>query len=347
VHHQRIASVPLTGLFILALLYGTHVAEPVLMPVVLAVLLAILLAPLVSLFERIGAPRALGAGLTVMLLVGLTGWGAKRLIEPAAGWLADAPGLLSDVQEKIQSLQGRVEQVSAAAEQVGEITRGGASETQKVTVEQEAPSAAVLRGATGIITTGVLTLALLFFLLSSGRLFLLKLVRVLPGYSARKRALQSAAAVRRNLSTHLLTITAINTALGIAVSLALSALGMPNPVLWGVMAGVLNYVPYLGAMVGVGVVTVIAITTIETLGLALLVPLIYLALTALEGTIVTPAILGARLRLNPVAIFLGVILWGWLWGVPGALLAVPILTTLKVIADAYPRFMAFGEFLGR
>jgi predicted PurR-regulated permease PerM len=347
VEHQRIASVPLTGLFVLAVLYSVHVARPLLLPIVLALLLAILLAPVVGAFERIGLPRMAGSGITVAMLVGLTVWGVISLAGPASDWLADAPELLREVQEEIESLQGPVEQVSEAAEQVGAITRGGASETPKVAVEAEAPAAILVRGATEITSTTVLTMALLFFLLASGRLFLLKLVRVLPGYRARKRALESATAIRHNLSTHLLTITAINTVLGMAVGFALSMVGLPNPVLWGAMAGILNFVPYLGAMFGIGVVAVVAIATIDSLGTALLAPLVYLVLTGFEGTIITPAILGARLRLNPVAIFLGVLLWGWLWGVPGALLAVPVLTTLKVIADAYPRLMPLGEFLGR
>jgi predicted PurR-regulated permease PerM len=329
--NQRIASVPLTGLFVLALLYAIQVARPVLMPVVLALLLAVLLAPLVSTLERGGIPRPVGSGLS----------------GPAFEWLSDAPDRLREVQEKIESFRAPVQQVSEAAEQVGEITRGGESDTPRVSVEQEAPQTAVLRGASEFITTAVLTIALVFFLLATGRLFLLKLVRVLPGYGSRKRALQSAAAVRRNLSTHLLTVTAINTGLGVAVGGALSLVGLPNPVLWGVMAALLNYIPYIGAMIGIGVVGVVALTTLDSVGRAIIAPITYLALTGLEGTLITPAILGARLRLNPVAVFLGVVLWGWLWGVPGALLAVPILTTLKVIADAYPPLMAFGEFLGR
>lgn len=345
--HQRIASVPLTGLFVLAVLYSVHVARPVLLPVVLAILLAILLAPVVTAFERIGLPRAAGSAATIALLVAIIIGGAVRLAGPASDWLADAPALLRDAMDEIESLRGRVAQVSQAAEEVGEITRGGATATPKVAVEEEAPAAVLVRSATGVTTTTVLTLALVFFLLASGRLFLLKLVRVLPGYRARKRALESASTIRHNLSTHLLTLTAINAVLGLAVGTALGIVGLPNPLLWGVMAGFLNFVPYLGAMFGIAVVGTVAITTIDSLGTALLAPLIYLGLTGLEGTIITPAILGARLRLNPVAIFIGVILWGWLWGVPGALLAVPILTTLKVIADAYPRLMPLAEFLGR
>jgi len=337
----------MTGLFVLAMAFSIHVARPVLLPVVLAVLLAVLLEPVVSMFCRAGAPRALGSGITVALLVGVTVWAVITLARPASEWLSDLPDRLRDVQSQIESLQQPVARVSEAAETVGEITSGGGSETPSVKVEEEAPAAALVRGAREVTTTAVLTLALLFFLLASGRLFLLKLVRVLPGYRARRRALQVAASVRRNLSTHLLTVAAINAVLGAAVGIAMGVAGLPNPVLWGVMAGLLNFVPYLGAMFGIAVVAVVAITTLDGLGTALIAPAVYLVLTGLEGSIITPAILGARLRLNPVAIFLGVLAFGWLWGVPGALLAVPILTTLKVVADAYPRMMALGEFLGR
>lgn len=121
--------------------------------------------------------------------------------------------------------------------------------------------------------------------------------------------------------------------------------GMPSPVVWGVMATILNFVPYFGAIVGGIIVGMVALITFPTVEYAVSIPLIYLALTSLEGQFVTPSILGRRLTLNPLVIFVTVVLWGWLWGVPGALLAVPILVTFKVICDNVDSLRPIGEFL--
>lgn len=170
---------------------------------------------------------------------------------------------------------------------------------------------------------------------------------MLPNLTERKRGLSVALRLRRDLSRYLLTITGINTVLGVAVGLSMWALGMPNPVVWGVMGGLFNFVPYLGAVAGVGVLALVALGTFDALLQVVLPPLVYLGLTALEGNVLTPAILGRRIRLNPVAILLSLMLWSWMWGIPGMLVAVPTVATLKAFADAYPSLGVLGEFLGR
>lgn len=126
----------------------------------------------------------------------------------------------------------------------------------------------------------------------------------------------------------------------------MAALDMPNPVLWGVMAGLLNFVPYLGAIVGTGVVALVAVLTFDDVGRVLIPPVSYLALTSLEGQFITPTILGRRLRLNPVVIFVWLVFWGWIWGVPGALVAVPMLAAFKIVCDRVENLRPVGDFLG-
>jgi predicted PurR-regulated permease PerM len=143
-----------------------------------------------------------------------------------------------------------------------------------------------------------------------------------------------------------LTITLINAGLGLAVGIAMSWLGMPNPVLWGVMTGCFNFIPYLGAVSSAIILTLVALLTFDGLDRALLVPSMFMGLTTLEGFFVTPMIVGHRLTLNPVAIFIWLTFWGWLWGVPGMLLAVPLLATLKIVCDHIRPLNPVGEFLG-
>ena len=133
----------------------------------------------------------------------------------------------------------------------------------------------------------------------------------------------------------------------VVVLFALWLLGMPNPVLWGLMVAGLNFVPYLGPVVGVIVVALAALTTFESTAYAMLPPAVYFVINAIEGNLVTPAIMGRRLRMNPVAIFISLSLWGWIWGIPGALLATPLLLAFKTVCDHVVTLQPLGEFIGR
>jgi predicted PurR-regulated permease PerM len=190
------------------------------------------------------------------------------------------------------------------------------------------------------------TIILLYFLLASGNLFLQKLVRVLPRFQDKRIAVTIVRQIEKDISLYLLTVTMINAGLGVAVGTAMYGLGMPNPVLWGVMAGCFNFIPYLGAIASAIVLTLVASVTFDQLGHILLVPVVFVALNELEGMIITPAIVGKRLSLNPVAIFIWLLLWGWLWGIPGTLIAVPLLAVIKIICDNIAPLAPMGEFLG-
>jgi predicted PurR-regulated permease PerM len=143
------------------------------------------------------------------------------------------------------------------------------------------------------------------------------------------------------------TAAAINACLGTAGGIAFWLIGLPNPALWGMMGAVLNFIPYLGALTTITIVTLVATATFQSLGHALLAPACYLALATIEGNFVTPYIMGRRLMLNPVVIFIGVTFWGWLWGIPGALLAVPMLVMFKIFCDHSEPLAPIGEFLGK
>jgi predicted PurR-regulated permease PerM len=186
---------------------------------------------------------------------------------------------------------------------------------------------------------------LLFMLLASGDLLLRKLVAAVPRFTDKRRCVEVVRCIERDISVYLLTITVINCGLGLGVGLALWAVGMPNPALWGALAAALNFIPYLGAICGVAIVGLVALISLDPTVHALLAPASYLALTALEGYILTPHILGRRLSLDPVLILVSLLFWGWLWGVTGALIAVPLMAAAKIACDHSERLAAVGRLL--
>ncbi len=193
--------------------------------------------------------------------------------------------------------------------------------------------------------TLLITIALLFLLLSSGTMFQEKLVRSLPRFRHKKQAVAITNQIQKDISTYLATVSLINAGLGLAIGFGLYAIGLPNAALWGTMAALLNFVPYIGFAIGTTIVFIVGLLTFDTLTAALMPPLVYIACNAIEANAITPILLGRRLTLNAVVVFLAVLIWGWLWGVSGALLAVPLLAMMKVIADRVDGLGGLSEFL--
>lgn len=338
------------ALVLAALLAGViHVAKPLLLPMALAVVLTMLLLPLARRLERMGLPRVVAAGVLVAAFVGGVGTATVALRGPALEWMERAPRSLAGLQEELASLKGPVEQVARAADQVEEMTATGQGEgSDEVRVTDRAPLSSTVLGGTWrmVSLSGLVTTLVLFFLIYRSVL-LAKLVAFLPDGDARRRTLSAAHSIRDRLGRFLVWKAVINGILGVAVSLALWGLGYPNPVLWGVMAAILNIVPYLGAVVGVAIVTVAGLLTLEGLQTALLGAAAYALLTTVEGAFLTPAILGRQLSLDPVSILLGVLLAGLVWGPAGVLLTVPLLVCIKVAAEYHPRGRLLALTLGR
>jgi predicted PurR-regulated permease PerM len=212
-------------------------------------------------------------------------------------------------------------------------------------VQQPGILSQVAGSALSVVTTLAITIVLTLFLLANGYHFSQEIVRSFGRMTDKKRALCTVRDVEGQISRYLLTITAINIGLGVAVAVAMRVLGMPTPLLWGALATVLNFLPFVGSVIGVAIVGVVALSHFPTLGAAAVVPLAYFACTAIEGQFVTPMIVGRRLRLNTAAVFVAVAFWSFLWSIPGALMAVPILVVLKVLCDNVEGWQGFGRFL--
>ena len=344
-----VRSLSLSVLMIIALGATLYVARAVLMPIVLALLLSFLLAPAVQGLTQLRLPEPLGAAVVLLAILGVVGLGTYGLWEPATQWIQQLPKSVKQIEARMRPVKQSVEELSETTQKVEEMAQVGsdtAPPTVQVDMQRPSLTGTVINQTLSLLATVGAVTILLYFLLASGDLFLLKLVRVLPRLEDKKIAVAIVHEVRHDISRYLLTVALINTGLGAAVGFAMWWLGMPNPVLWGVMAGGFNFIPYLGAVSSAIILTLVALLTFDGLGQALLVPGVFMGLTTLEGCFVTPMIVGHRLTLNPVAIFIWLTFWGWLWGVPGMLLAVPLLAILKIVCDHIRPLNPVGEFLG-
>jgi len=347
----RVRSGILSGLFTLAIFYTLYFASALFIPIALALLLNLLLAPIVrALRKYLHLAEGIGAGLVLALLLAMVALSFYSLSGPATRWLAELPVAMSEVERKLEDLRKPVEEMQEAAEKVADLAdpaAPGAQEPISVAIKGPSLTQVVLGGAMTLGAGLIIMIALLFFLLASGDTLLRQAVSAAPRLRDKKRVVEIMRDIEDDISYYLLTISCINAGLGTAVALAMYALAMPNPVLWGVMAAFLNYVPFLGAVAGISIVGLVALLTFDTPSMILLPPVAYLVLTSIEAQFVTPAVLARRLTLNPVVVFLALIVWTWIWGIPGALMAVPLLAVFKICCDHVDPLKSVGTLLGR
>lgn len=336
----------LVGIFLLLLIIATYFARDVLLPIILALLLALTLRPMVRGMGKWGVPPpATALALIVLAGLGIAG-GAYSISGPITDWVEEAPELAAELRWKISSLSNSVEAVKEASDQVEQITDETTDPSvQKVAIETPGFIGAAMTNATTVVSTVMIALVLAFFLLGSGDLFYTKLIESFPNFRDKKRALRIAYGIEKSVSRYLLTVTLVNACLGLVVGFSLWLIGLPQPIVWGILAFVLNFLPYVGAIVGTVLVGVVSIVNFDSLSYGLIAPAAYLAATAVEGQFVTPMILGRRLELNTVSVFVTVVFWAWLWGIAGALMAVPFLVCVKVLCDNIEQFQVVGNFL--
>lgn len=343
---ERGTRVAVIGLFVLAVLYTLFAARVLLLPIVLAVLLSFILWPVVRGLRRLRVPEALGA---LVVLAGMTlavGYAFYALSGPAASWVATAPQALRRIEARLRVVKETVADVQEATSRVEQIATVVGGDAERVVALQGASLSSLLLASTSeVVATSVIILVLTYFLLASGDLFLRKCMRVLPTRRDRDLLEAMARELQESVSGYLFAVTLINAGLGVAVAAAMALVGLPNALLWGAIAATFNFVPYIGSAVGIACVAAASLVTFPTLDQALAPPAVYLLLTMVEAYLVTPAVLSRRFTLNPVVVLVGLLFWGWIWGIPGALIAMPLVMTIKIVCDYVPSLATVGEFL--
>src|SRR5579872_1591951 len=328
-----------TVLIVLGTIGFLYFARPVILPIFLACVAGMTLKPLIRWASCCHIPPALSAAVVLSLLVAGVILGFMQFGRPALRWVNDAPEHMTGLRQRVQKFLPRGARFSEAAAAVNNL---GATEAEKKEEQEKAPTVQVkdnhsstsLINWTEVFLAGLgETLVLLYLLLASGDLYLQKLVRVMPTLGDKKRAVEISHEIQQNISNYLFSVTLINIGLGVIVSGGLYFMGVPNAAMWGIFVAIVNFVPYFGPVVGIIVLAMVGLLTFDTLWQGLLPPAWYLVLHVLEANLITPVLLGRRFTLNPVVIFVSLIFWTWLWGVPGALLSVPILVSIKVICD--------------
>lgn len=336
------------GLILLVLLtIGFYFAKEVILPLLMGTLLALTLSPTVRSFHRFGLAPAVTATALVLALGVIVGGSALLVSGPVSSWINDAPQLKAQLSHKLQALTSSVKVVKQASDQVDQITSGTADPAvQKVAVQSPGLLTIAVSNLVSILATTLVSLVLALFLLASGDLFYVKLIDAFPRFGDKKRALRIVYGIERNVSRYVLLVTTINATLGVVIGSGMWLIGMPQPTVWALLAFFVNFLPYIGPLFGAGLAAAVAVVSFDQLGHAALAPAIYLAATSVEGQFITPIVLGRKLELNTVSVFVTVVFWGWLWGIAGGLMAVPFLVCLKVVCDNVPSLRTLGSFLG-
>jgi predicted PurR-regulated permease PerM len=339
-------SLVLLGIFGLLILYALYFASEIVVPIVFAFVLHLLLQPSMRIFARLHVPRTIAALLIIVIFFGGVAALGFTLSGPAAEWVAKAPDSLPRLEQRLSIFKNPVTVMQKASNEVEKLAQSSASDARSVAVVGPGLSSFLFRGTRALLAGGLTTAVLLFFLLRSGDLFLRRLVEILPTLGNKKQAVDISHEIESNISRYLVTITLMNAAVGIMTGIAAYFCGLSDAVLWGVMAFLLNYIPILGPLCGVATLFLVGLLTFDSIWQALLPAVIYLVIHLVEGETVTPILLARHFTLNPVLVILALLFWYWMWGVAGALLAVPMLATSKIICDRIRPLMALGHFLG-
>ena len=345
-------TIALVTLAMLAVFYTLYFAAGIVLPLLFAIVLTLLLAPFRRwLTERLRLPSMLAALLLIVLLFAVVAAVAFALALPASNWIGRAPDMLAQLQRRLGYLSQPIGFLRHGMDQVQHALQPAPPPGQQTVAVQSQSGLggvgmSVLQGTRAAMGELFTMAIMLFFLLSAGDSLLRRLVEIMPGFGEKRQVVEIAGAIERNVSGWLLTITAMNLLVGIANFVQMWLLGMPDPLLWGVLAFLLNYIPILGPFTGIVIFFFVGLFSKPALWQALIAPAIYLAIHTIEGETVTPLLLARRFTLNPVLVILSLFFWDWLWGVPGAFLSVPLLAIAKIVADRIPVLTPLGHLVG-
>jgi len=346
----ELRTIYLGGLFALAALAACYVASEIVLPIVLGIVLNLVFQPVMRIAQRFGLPRVLAALLIVLALIALFLAIGLLLSGPVTGWIGKLPQMLPHIQEKLRFLSAPAKSMQRALEHIENLApgaAGGAGGAPHPVAVQGTPLPQWILSQVHLVAAGAFeTLLVMFFVLVSGETFLRRLVEILPRFEDKRRAVDISQQIEHDISIYLGTITMMNALVGIAAGGMAWLVGLGDPLLWGTVAFLLNYVPILGPTTGVIIFFVAGLVTLDPLWAAFVPAALYLLIHVAEGETVTPMLLASRFTVNPVLIMVGVIFWYWMWGVCGAILATPMLAMTKIFCDRIERLKPIGHFIG-
>jgi predicted PurR-regulated permease PerM len=335
----------LGGLFVLALLATVYVASEIVLPLVFAIILKLLLQPAMRILERLHIPRIFAALLLIFALFGTIVGLGTAISGPASNWAAKLPEGIPRLQERLSFMREPINTLQRFLQQVEDFGETGPSPNAAASGRGPALLTTLFTGTRNFASGFFTTVLFLFFLLLSGDTFLHRLVEIMPRFSSKRQVVEISQQIESDISAYLVTITIMNAAVGVAMALAMWLTGVGDPILWGTVAFLLNYVPILGTALGVLIFLLAGLLTVDALWVALLPAGLYIAFHLIEGETVTPMLLARRFTLNPFLVILSLVVWFWMWGIPGAILSVPMLAITKIICDRVRPLAAFGHFL--
>lgn len=343
--HLKSIRISLTGIILLALVYTVAIGKSLLVPLVLAGFIGLALNPIVATAARWRIPRWLAA-VTLMLLLG-SGivMAAATLSTPALNWVHQAPSAMRSIAPRIKPLTQQIEVASRATQT---LVGGTVARNLPQANNDFAFTAWDIVAGTPKVVASVLTVALLvFFFLVYGDEILRRAVEISPTFAYKRHTVSIVRSIQVEVSSYLLLTVAINVTLGLVTAGMLYLYNVPDPLLWGSFAAIANFIPYVGAITTTTVLAVVGALHFQDLGTALLPAITFACITAVEGNMLTPLLQGRRSRLSPVAILLWLLVWGWLWGIPGAIMAVPMLTCVKLITAKLRGWQWFAHMISR
>ena len=365
----NVRSVALTVLAISVGMYTLHWAQEVFIPIVLSVLASYALEPVVSWLMRLKLPRVAASALTVAALTGAMGYGMYALSDDAVAIVAQLPTAAAKLRQTLQTQRGAgtIESVTRAADELQRTADEALKNTpddasarnrarrdgvQRVQIEEPAINVReyLSWGSASLLTfagQAVLIVFFVFFLLASGDMFKRKLVRLVgPSLEKKKITVQILEEINTQIERFLIVRVITSVVVGVATWIAFRMVGLEQAGVWGMAAGVFNSIPYFGPVIVAGGTAVVAFLQFGTISMALYVSGISLVITSLEGWVLTPWLTSRASRTNEVAVFIGLIFWGFVWGIWGTLLAVPMLAALKACCDRIEDLKPVGEMLG-
>ncbi len=343
--HLRAIRMVLNALLLLALLYTITLTRALLIPLVLAAFIGLALNPIVAAGTRFHLPRWLTASMLMVGLVVGIGSGAGLLAQPAVGWFHGAPAAIRSFVPKFRSMTRPLEAANRATQS---LVNGTVRSTATPAPPMSISAWDVVSTAPKVLAAVLSVLLLVFFFLIYGDSMLRRLVEITPGFAYKRHAVTIVRGFQAEVSRYLLTALLINASLGALTAGMLWLYKVPDPLLWGAVAMFANFIPYVGAIVTTTVLAVVSMLYAKDANLEVFLPaLTFAGITAVEGNLVTPMIQGRSMRLSPIAILLWLLVWGWLWGIPGALLAVPMLTCAKLICERVRGWEWFALIISR